>query len=71
MSESIIERAKHIHSRIVDDVYPDGWHGNCHSCGKSFYYTREECGYYLGHGWPKCDHRPNETIAPEGKGEAG
>lgn len=45
-----------LQNRIADDVWPDGWSGNCHICGKPFNYTNKQCAYYLAHGWPKCDH---------------
>jgi hypothetical protein len=62
----LINNAKNIQGNIANDVWPDGWSGNCHICGKPFHYTREECGYYLGHGWPKCDH---QTVITKAKGE--
>ena len=49
-------------NNIANDVWPDGWKGNCSKCGKPFTYTREECAYYLAHGWPKCSCK---TKPPE------
>jgi len=54
--DKFIKNAQNIHGGIAADVWPNGWDGECHVCGKPFHYTREECGYYLAHGWPKCDH---------------
>jgi hypothetical protein len=54
----VIENVNNLHGNIANDVWPEGWHGECHICGKEFFYTREECGYYLAHGWPECDHKP-------------
>jgi hypothetical protein len=48
-----INAAKNIHSSIAGDVWPDGQMLYCHKCGATIHYTRDECGYYLGHGWPK------------------
>ena len=69
-----INNARNIHSSISADVWPDGQMLYCHKCGATKHYTREECGYYLGHGWPKeicCDERmkwePNTTIMTHGK----
>jgi hypothetical protein len=45
-----------IYQKITQDVWPDGWDGKCHICGKPFHYTKNECAYFLGHGWPRCDH---------------
>jgi hypothetical protein len=59
--QNVIKAAQNIHKSIADDVWPDGWEGNCHICGKPFKYTKEECGYYLSHGWPKCDHIVNDS----------
>jgi hypothetical protein len=55
-ANKIIENVKNLHHNIAGDVWPDGWVGECHICGKPFYYTQEEFGYCLAHGWPKCDH---------------
>ena len=55
--ETLFENLKNIHKNICDNVWPEGWHGKCHTCGKLFYYTKEECTYYLKHGWPECDHK--------------
>ena len=54
---TILENVKNLHRNIATDVWPDGWRGKCHICGKPFVYTKEECAYYLAHGWPKCDHK--------------
>ena len=59
----VIQKLRGIHSKIADDVYPDGWSGNCRKCGKPFHYTKDECVYYLARGWPKCDCRRKVDIA--------
>lgn len=66
MTSEMIRNLKGIHSAIANDVWPNGWSGNCHKCGKPFNYTKDECTHYLAHGWPKCDHTllsPNRTTA--------
>jgi hypothetical protein len=62
MDTTIFNNLKNIHSNISNDVWPDGWHGKCHVCGKPFFYTKEECAHYLAHGWPKCDHKKVEVA---------
>ena len=54
MSDTI-QKLENLHRNIANDVWPGGWRGNCHKCGKEFYYTQAECAYYLAHGWPECD----------------
>ena len=50
----LIENLQNLHGNITDDVWPDGWHGECRKCGKPFYYNNDECARYLAHGWPEC-----------------
>jgi len=53
-TKKYVEKLKDIHSNIADDVWPDGWDMECKTCGKVIHLTKEECGYCLAHGWPKC-----------------
>jgi hypothetical protein len=69
--ERIIENARNLQGNIANDVWPDGWTGKCHKCGKPFHYTKAECAYYLGHGWPKCDHNYTEPEDAARNGAGG
>ena len=58
--KQFLDNIANLQNNIASDVWPDGWSGKCRICGKPFHYTKNECGYYLAHGWPKCDHKPSK-----------
>lgn len=52
--KGIVEKAKDLHNSIAQDVFPNGAILRCSECGVEKDVSTEECGYYLGHGWPIC-----------------
>lgn len=52
--KNIIEKALNLHSSIAQDVFPNGTILRCSLCEKEIDCSTNDCGYYLGHGWPVC-----------------
>ncbi len=52
--KNIIEKALNLHSSIAQDVFPKGAILRCSLCGNEIDCSTNDCGYYLGHGWPVC-----------------
>jgi len=50
----ITDKLSNLRSSIVQDVFPKGAILRCSLCGKEIDCSTNDCGYYLGHGWPVC-----------------
>lgn len=49
-----LSELKNLHGNIAADVWPGGSWLHCPICDRWERISSAQCGYYLGHGWPKC-----------------
>jgi len=63
--KNIIEKVMNLHGSIAQDVFPKGGILRCSVCGKELDCSTNDCGYYLGHGWPVCCRRTMTLTVKE------
>jgi hypothetical protein len=55
--KNIIDKALSLHGAVAHDVFPNGSILRCSVCRREIACSTDDCGYYLGHGWPtRCGH---------------